>query len=308
MHRFVAAQYPQLRVLSFVDNWDFLTWNAQAATQQLDALLEFAALADLTVDRQKNICMVNLGWHESLTQSSGHPSPTCCQDLGAHVAFSRQHTNSTVTGRLEALGQFWPQLRNSKAGYKSKLRALRTVAWPRGLFAVESAPISDSTWLAQRRHANQALGMDKPGVKSFAPAWTCWSLCWSWVCCTHPNSWWDAPQLPFGLLGEWPFPPCQWNFCIAPRLHQQQSCSGVSPKDWCCCHPYWTLARPHWPLPPWPCQLCWALPSLAVAMEPVCGDLCPTPQRLPRPCHGRCDCNQTSAWPACHWWAKHVAP
>ena len=53
MHRFVAAQYPQLRVLSFVDNWDFLTWNAQAATQQLDALLEFAALADLTVDRQK---------------------------------------------------------------------------------------------------------------------------------------------------------------------------------------------------------------------------------------------------------------
>ena len=86
------------------------------------------------------------------------------KDLGAHVAFSRQHTNRTVTQRLDDLGQFWPKLRSSKAGYHSKLRALRTVAWPRGLFAVESAPVSDSTWLATRRQANHALQMDKPGV------------------------------------------------------------------------------------------------------------------------------------------------
>ena len=164
MHRFVAAQYPQLRVLSFVDNWDFLTWNAQAATQQLDALLEFAALADLTVDRQKTYAWSTSADMRASLRAQGIPVRHATKDLGAHVAFSRQHTNSTVTGRLEALGQFWPQLRNSKAGYKSKLRALRIVAWPRGLFAVESAPISDSTWLAQRRHANQALGMDKPGV------------------------------------------------------------------------------------------------------------------------------------------------
>ncbi|CAL1169264.1 unnamed protein product [Cladocopium goreaui] len=105
MHRYMAAQYPLLRVLSFVDNWDFLTWSADAAIQQLTALLEFANLTDLTVDREKTY-----------------------------------------------------------AGYQSKLRALRTVAWPRGLFAVESAPVSDSTWLTIRRQANHALQMDKPGV------------------------------------------------------------------------------------------------------------------------------------------------
>ena len=164
MHRFIAAQYPLLRVLSFVDNWDFLTWSADAATQQLDALLEFATLADLTVDRQKTYAWSTSADVRAALRAQGIPVKHAAKDLGAHVAFSRQHTNSTVTSRLEALGPLWPQLRGSKAGYKSKLRALRTVAWPRGLFAIESAPVSDSMWLAQRRHANQALGMDKPGV------------------------------------------------------------------------------------------------------------------------------------------------
>ena len=47
---------------------------------------------------------------------------------------------------------------------QSKLRALRAVAWPRGLFAVESALVSSATWLTQRRQAIQALRMDKAGV------------------------------------------------------------------------------------------------------------------------------------------------
>ena len=145
MHRYIAAQYPLLRVLSFVDNWDFLTWNAQAATQQLEALLEFASLADLTVDRQKTYAWSTSAEVRANLRSLGIPVKHAAKDLGAHVAFSRQHTNSTVTSRLEALTPFWTQLRQSRASYHSKLRALRTVAWPRGLFAVESAPISDNT-------------------------------------------------------------------------------------------------------------------------------------------------------------------
>eukprot|EP00435_Cladocopium_sp_Y103_P043454 s615_g12.t1 len=77
---------------------------------------------------------------------------------------SRQRTNSTVTSRLNALAPLWQQLKASPAGYKSKLRALRTVAWPRGLFAIESAPVGSAVWLTQRRQAVQALRMDKPGV------------------------------------------------------------------------------------------------------------------------------------------------
>ena len=85
-------------------------------------------------------------------------------DLGAHVAFTRQHTNSSVTQRLDALADFWKQLKGSAAGYDTKVRALRTVAWPRGLFAISSAPVAASTWMKHRRQAVQALNFDKADI------------------------------------------------------------------------------------------------------------------------------------------------
>ena len=164
MHRFIHVQYPAIRVLSFVDNWDFLTWDATAAVRQLEALLAFADLTDLTVDRKKTF-----GWSTSPQvradmRKAGLPVQYQAKDLGAHVGFSRQRTNRTVVDRLDSLQSFWQQLKRSKAGYRAKLRALRTVAWPRGLYAVESAPISNSTWTTQRRQAVKALQFDKAGV------------------------------------------------------------------------------------------------------------------------------------------------
>ena len=164
MHRYVQAQCPKLRVLSFVDNWDFLTWDATAATQQLDLLLDFAGLVDLTVDRKKTF-----GWSTSPAirtslRAQGLQVKHFAKDLGAHVAFSRQRTNCTLAQRLDSLGPFWTQLKGSKASYHSKLRALRSVAWPRGLFGVSSAPLGSAVWLKHRRLAVQSLSFDKPGV------------------------------------------------------------------------------------------------------------------------------------------------
>ena len=151
-------------MLSFVDNWDFVTWQPDQAVAQLEALLSFATMADLTVDRKKTF-----GWSTSPTvrtafRAAGIPVLHHAKDLGAHIGFSRQRTNCTIIDRLNALLPFWDQLKRSKAGYAAKLRALRTVAWPRGLYAVESAPVSQSTWTAQRRKAIQALHFDKAGV------------------------------------------------------------------------------------------------------------------------------------------------
>ena len=164
LHRYIHMQYPPIRVLSFVDNWDFLTWDPTFAVRQFDALLEFAQLTDLTVDHKKTF-----GWSTSPSvraamRDKGLPVLHFARDLGAHVSFSRQRTNRTVMERLESLQPFWQQLKQSRAGYRAKLRALRTVAWPRGLHAIESAPISASAWTTQRRQAVQALHVDKAGV------------------------------------------------------------------------------------------------------------------------------------------------
>ena len=58
MHRYTQAQYPSLQVLSFVDNWDFLTWDPATAERQLEALMSFPSLADLTVDMKKTFFLV----------------------------------------------------------------------------------------------------------------------------------------------------------------------------------------------------------------------------------------------------------
>ena len=164
MHRYVHAQCPQIRVLSFVDNWDFLTWDPACATRQMDVLQAFASLTDLTVDRQKTF-----GWSTSSLvrgqfRSVGIPVKHHAKDLGAHVAFSRQRTNQTLAQRLDSLAPFWDQLRSSRASYHAKLRALRCVAWPRGLFGVASAPLGSAVWLRHRRLAVKSLAFGKPGV------------------------------------------------------------------------------------------------------------------------------------------------
>ena len=164
MHRYLAFQFPSLRTLSFVDNWDLVTWDRSITVRQLDALLDFASLSDLTIDRKKTFAWSTCAEVRSELRQAGIPVQSFAKDLGAHVAFTRQHTNKTVTDRLDSLAPLWTQLKASKASYKLKLKALRAVAWPRGLFAISSASVSNATWWTQRRKATQALNFDKAGV------------------------------------------------------------------------------------------------------------------------------------------------
>lgn len=164
LHRFLHCMSPAVRVFSFVDNWDFLTWDPACAVRQLDLLLDFTSKVDLTVDRKKTF-----GWStdpsvRKAMRQQNIPVLHHAKDLGAHVAFSRQRTNRTLQDRLDSLEALWPQIKNSRASYAQKVRLLRTVAWPRGLFAVASAPVSNGVWLKHRRKAVQALGADKAGV------------------------------------------------------------------------------------------------------------------------------------------------
>lgn len=164
MHRYIHVQCPSVRVLSFVDNWDFLTWDPAAATRQYEVLLDFASLVDLTVDQKKTFGWSTCPTVRSTLRTTGIPVKHYAKDLGAHVAFSRQNTNKTVAQRLDSLETLWTQLKASRASYKGKLRAIRCVAWPRGLFGVASAQLGSSVWTKHRRWAVQSLSFDKPGV------------------------------------------------------------------------------------------------------------------------------------------------
>lgn len=159
MHVWVAAQNPQIRLLSYVDNLEFITSDPAAAVHQLDLALKFTSMVDLTLDRSKTYAWsVQPDVRRSLRQA-GLPVKHLAKDLGAHIGFSRQFTNCFSRDRMQTLEEFWP-----KCSFATKVRALRTMAWPRGLYAVSSAPIGAQQWLALRRQASYALGLRKPGV------------------------------------------------------------------------------------------------------------------------------------------------
>ena len=163
-HRWVAAQAPTINSMSYVDNWELTTKDSHAAIAQLDVILGFASLLDLTIDRTKTFGWSTCPKIRSELRSAGIPIKHCVRDLGAHLAFSKQRTNKTVVDRIHSLEEFWDNLRKSLCPYHLKVRALRTIAWPRGLHAVSSTPLGKSLLTGLRSKACQALMGRRAGV------------------------------------------------------------------------------------------------------------------------------------------------
>ena len=164
LHCWLKAMHPSLSVFSYVDDWSFVTVDPNAAVKQLDAAMDFCRMCDLTLDLKKTF-----GWSvdpcvRAALRQQGLKVRHSAKDLGAHLAFSKQFTNSTLKDRFVTLDQFWDSLRLSKACYARKVFAVKAVAWPRGLYGISSAPIGQSVWLALRRKASAALGMKRAGV------------------------------------------------------------------------------------------------------------------------------------------------
>ena len=56
-----------------------------------------------------------------------------------HVQYSKQMTHSVITEEIEKILPKWQALALSKASYKRKLLAIKTVAWPNLLHGIASA-------------------------------------------------------------------------------------------------------------------------------------------------------------------------
>ena len=158
-HRWVTSQAapPVVFGYSYVDNWDLITWDSTWAIRQLDIVLSFARMTDLTVDRGKTY-----GWStdpevRKQFRAAGIPVHHAARDLGAHISYTRQFSNSTVCSRLDSLDELWENFRKSSAPYAQKIQAIRSIAWPRGLHAISSAPVGHTKWTSVRSKAAQAL-------------------------------------------------------------------------------------------------------------------------------------------------------
>ena len=165
-HQWVIAQSPTpvVQGFSYVDNWDLLTCDPNWAVRQLDIVLSFAKMTDLTIDRKKTYGWSTDAGVRQQFRAAHIPVHHAARDLGAHISYTKQYTNATISTRLTSLEDFWTLLSKSPAPYRQKIQALRTVAWPRGLHAISSAPLGRSKWVSVRSKAVQAVIGRKAGL------------------------------------------------------------------------------------------------------------------------------------------------
>eukprot|EP00438_Fugacium_kawagutii_P028493 Skav203238 [mRNA] locus=scaffold2746:152563:162464:+ [translate_table: standard] len=88
------------------------------------------------------------------------------RDLGGHLAYSRLHTNATVTGRIANHKQFWTWLRRSFAPNSQKLHMLLAVAWPRMLHGISGVILGSEHFRKLRSQAMQVMSWNKQGASS----------------------------------------------------------------------------------------------------------------------------------------------
>ena len=160
----LRALSPSIVPLTFVDNWEVIATEASQISLALESVLRFAKLLDLTVDTAKTFTWGSNRQVRAELKSSGHRVVTDGLDLGAHMVYTKQVRNSALVRRLEALQDFWDKLKVVCGSHDHKIRAIRTVAWVRGLHGVSAVILGAKHWTRLRTQAMRSLGLEKPNA------------------------------------------------------------------------------------------------------------------------------------------------
>lgn len=163
-HLWVQQLVPNVQALSFVDNWEVVASSAACLTRAYHATLEFARLLDLTVDRRKSCTWSTSKDCREDLRSRGFTVVWDGRDLGAHLTYTRQLRNKTVTSRIASLSDFWTKMRASCCPHRLKVRVILAAAWPRAFYGIAASVLGKQHFVDLRTCALKALGLSKPGA------------------------------------------------------------------------------------------------------------------------------------------------
>ena len=128
---------------SYVDNIEVTSSDASITRRSLESLVAFAEIIDVEIDDSKTYVWSTDSNSRRELRHHDLPIKRWARDLGGHIQYNRQTTNSTIVSRCMKLDPVWKQLGRSFAPYSQKLRAIRAKAWPQGLHGCASAHLSD---------------------------------------------------------------------------------------------------------------------------------------------------------------------
>ena len=162
-HAWMHVKHPNLTLWSYVDNIEFVGPNSETTKAGLTNLTRFSEAMDVLVDHDKTYT-----W---CTASSDRKSlkQECkvlyqARDLGGHMHYCMRSTNSTVTQKCNLLEPLWGKLARSLATYQTKIRAIKTKAWPRCMHAISSVHMADEFFSKLRTGATKGLGQHTSGM------------------------------------------------------------------------------------------------------------------------------------------------
>ena len=164
LHDFIRASAPDVRLSTYVDNWSGL---GSTATEVLDASQQLRAFTDawdLSLDERKLIFWSTDPVQRKRLRAAGVQTKLDFRELGAHMRFSRRHTNFSQAIRIRAMETRWSRLQASLAPYQRKVSVLRSAAWPRALHGISNVSIGDNLFAVLRSGAMRGLNAKAPGA------------------------------------------------------------------------------------------------------------------------------------------------
>lgn len=162
-HEWFRHFFPLAQPISYVDDWQLLLCDPSQMTSAAATLDKLVQELDLVLDKRKTHVWAVLPDGRKQLREQGFVLSKSCKNLGAHIQFTKLHTNGVQMERLQALSSLWPKLRLSSCGYVFKVRALKSAAWPKGLHAIAATTLSTSTFNALRAGAMKGLKEDHAG-------------------------------------------------------------------------------------------------------------------------------------------------
>lgn len=166
MHAYMSLAEPSIHTWSYVDNWEFTGVDALTLQSAMDRMEKFASLMDIQLDKKKSmVWAITASDRQNLREGSVQVVRNV-RDLGGHLQFTRQLTNSTLVAKCDALGHMWAKLMKSFAPRKIKHRVIRCKAWPSALHACPGVHVADAILRELRAAAMRSVGLSKPGSNS----------------------------------------------------------------------------------------------------------------------------------------------
>ena len=154
---------PSLTVLSYVDDWQIIHRDLGLHQSILQSLRTFVSALGMSIDESKSFVWATDGVCRSELRQDSLPVVLSAKELGAHMNFCLKRGNANLVKRIESMTHTWKQLRASLCPYKSKISALKILAWPRSLYGISTVHLGPLHFGKLRSNAMRGLRQARVG-------------------------------------------------------------------------------------------------------------------------------------------------